>query len=414
LKKTVSLLLVLSLVLMIGIFTTSVSGESELKGKILVTTHRTDKVDKELADLSKEFAKDFPGAEIEWVGIKDATQTMQTQMATHTMTDITMQFDQMNRVDFPKFFVPIDDLGITKDNLIDYELGINPSDKKLYTITHAANYTGFVYNKKVFKDAGITKTPKTWAELMADCAKIKAKGIVPFATNFKDKWPFENYCFQSGWYNTGDPNYYNNLATKGKLLVDDGGPLTMFKILRNLNAKGYLEPDLTSTSWDSFRKDFPAGKFGMTVLGSWYPPQFGDMGGAMSEVGMFAIPGSKAVFAGGDWRYAISKDSKNIPLAKAALKWLWEKGRYANAIGMVPPQKGIVYPQVFVNELLSSKLPIVNKDPNEDAWNKVYVKAQIYLPDIAQEYMLAKDPNAVVKKYNQKWEKAAKAVKVAK
>ncbi|HBF39533.1 MAG TPA: hypothetical protein DDW50_19715 [Firmicutes bacterium] len=90
---------------------------------------------------------------------------------------------------------------------------------------------------------------------------------------------------------------------------------------------------------------------------------------------------------------------------------LGKKGRYANAIGMVPPQKGIFYPQAFVNELLSRKLPIVNQDPNEDAWNKVYVKAQIYLPNIAQEYILAKDPNAVVKKYNEKWAKAAKAVK---
>jgi raffinose/stachyose/melibiose transport system substrate-binding protein len=181
-----------------------------------------------------------------------------------------------------------------------------------------------------------------------------------------------------------------------------------------MNQKGYLEPDLTSTSWDGFKKDFPSGKVGMTVLGSWYPPQFGDMGGSMKAVGMFAIPGSKYVYAGGDWRYAISKDCKNIPLAKAALKWLWEKGRYANAIGMVPPQKGIVYPQPFVNELLSSKLPVVNMNPDEDAYNAVYDKAQVYLPDIGQEYILAKDPAAVVKKYNDRWLKAAKDLKIVK
>ena len=409
-KKIIAMLVVLSLLMLIagiGI----VSGETELKGKIIITTHRTDKVDKELPELSKQFAKEYPGCEIEWVAIKDSVQTLQTQMATRTMTDITMQFDQMNRADFPKFFAPIDDLGFTKDNIVDYEKGVNPSDGKLYTVTHAANYTGVVYNKKVFKECGITKLPTTLKELMDVCAKIKAKGIVPMATNFKDKWPFENYCFQSGYYSTGDPNYYNKLAAKGKLLVDDGGPLTMFKMLRTMNQKGYLEPNLTSTSWDGFKKDFPAAKFGMTVLGSWYPPQFGDMGGSMEEVGMFAIPGSKYIFAGGDWRSAINKDCKNLPLAKAALKWLWDKGRYANAIGMVPPQKGITYPQVFVNELLSRKLPIVNMDPDQDAYNKVYNKAQLYMPDIAQEYILAKDPAAVVKKYNDRWAKAAKAVK---
>jgi raffinose/stachyose/melibiose transport system substrate-binding protein len=412
-KKVVFFLLVLSLIIMTG-WGVGVSGKAAVKGKILITTHRTDKVDNELAELAKEFAKEFPGAEIEFVGIKDAVQTLQTQMATRTMTDITMQFDQMNRADFPKFFAPIDDLGFTKDNLIDYEKGINVADGKLYTVTHAANYTGVVYNKEVFNRCGITKLPATMKEFMDVCAKIKAKGIVPLASNFKDKWPFENYCFQSGFYNTGDPDYYNKLARKGKLLVDDGGPLTMFKFLRTMNEMGYLEPNLTSTSWDSFRKDFPAGKFGMAVLGTWYPPQFGDMGGSMSDVGMFAIPDSKYIFAGGDWRYCISKDSKNIPLAKTALKWLWDKGRFADAIGMVPPQKGITYPQVFVNELLSRNLPVVGRNPDEDDWNAVYNRAQIYLPDIAQEYILAKNPDAVVKKYNNRWAKAAKSLKIAK
>lgn len=410
-KKVGAILFALLLGAIMAGSSMSVWGANELRGKIIITTHRTDKVDKELPALSKEFAKDFPGAELEWVGIKDAVQTLQTQMATHTMTDITEQFGEMNQTDFHKFFAPLDDLGFTKVNIVDYEKGICPTDKKLYTLTHAANYVGLIYNKKVFKNCGITKTPTTWAELMADCAKIKAKGIVPLASNFKDKWPFENICFFSGFYNTGDPDYYNKLSKKGKLLVDDGGPLTMFKVYRQLNEKGYLEPNLTSTSWDSFRKDFPAGKFGMTLLGSWYPPQFGDMGGSMEDVGMFAIPGSKYIFAGGDWRYAISKDCKNIPLAKAALKWLWEKGRYANAIGMVPPQKGITYPQAFVNELLSSKLPVVNENPDKIAWTKVYNKAQVYLPDIAQEYILAKDPNTVVKKYNERWARAVKAVK---
>lgn len=407
LKRVVFLLLIVSLALILGL-TTTVSSQPALKGKILITTHRTDKVDKELPELAKEFAKEFPGCEIEWVPIKDAVQTLQTQMATRSMTDITMQIDQLARTDFSKFFMPIDDLGFSSDNIVDYEQGIDPKTNILYTVTHAANYTGVVYNKKVFKECGINKLPTTKGELFEVCAKIKAKGIVPIASNFKDKWPFENFTDQSGYYNTGDPDYYNKLAQKGVLLVDDGGPLTMFKLLRELNEKGYLEPNLTSTSWDTFRKDFPAGKFGMAYLGSWYPPQFGDMGGSMDEVGMFAIPDSDYIFAGGDWRYAINKDSKNIPLAKAALKWLWEKGRYADAIGMVPPQKGISYPQPFVNELLSRNLPIVNRSPDRDAYNKVYNKAQIYLPDIAQEYILAKDPEAVVTKYNNRWARAAK------
>ena len=408
LKKFVLVLLMISLVVTIGAFSANVLGENQIKGKVIFTTQRTDKIDKELPALAAEFAKAYPGAQIEFEGIKDAENLLKTRMATHSLADVTLVIDQLVRTDYPKFFVPIDDLGFTEKNIIDYQRGINPAEKKLYTVTHAANYDGFVYNKKVFRECGITKVPTTVAELLAACEKIKAKGIIPVASNYKDLWPLNDYCMASGYFNTGDPDYYNKLAKKDKFLVDDGGPLTMFKILRTLNQKGYLEPDLASTSWDSFRRDFPAGKIGMALLGSWYPPQFADMGGSMEEVGMFPVPGAKYIFAGGDWTHAVNKESENIATAKAALKWLWENGRYANAIGMVPPQKGITYPQAFVNELLGRKLPIVNQNPDQDAWNKVYNKMQVDIKVIAQEYIIAKDPAAVVKKYNDKWAKAKK------
>src|SRR5438552_3441616 len=37
------------------------------------------------------------------------------------------------------------------------------------------------YNKKMFADAGVTSTPKTWADLLDAAGKLKAKGTTPFA-----------------------------------------------------------------------------------------------------------------------------------------------------------------------------------------------------------------------------------------
>jgi len=39
-------------------------------------------------------------------------------------------------------------------------------------------YIGF-YNKKLFKEAGITSVPTDWSQLFADCKLLKAKGIQP-------------------------------------------------------------------------------------------------------------------------------------------------------------------------------------------------------------------------------------------
>jgi ABC-type glycerol-3-phosphate transport system substrate-binding protein len=45
-----------------------------------------------------------------------------------------------------------------------------------------------VYNKTLFSKAGLdpNKPPATWAEFLSACAKLKAKGIIPFAMGNKD------------------------------------------------------------------------------------------------------------------------------------------------------------------------------------------------------------------------------------
>jgi multiple sugar transport system substrate-binding protein/raffinose/stachyose/melibiose transport system substrate-binding protein len=52
--------------------------------------------------------------------------------------------------------------------------GKDPVAVPLYSMAYA-----LYYNKKIFADAGISKPPATWAELVADGKKIKAKGVSP-------------------------------------------------------------------------------------------------------------------------------------------------------------------------------------------------------------------------------------------
>ena len=48
---------------------------------------------------------------------------------------------------------------------------------------------GIFYNKAAFAKAGITTTPKNFADLLADAQKIKATGTAPFFGAAGDKWP---------------------------------------------------------------------------------------------------------------------------------------------------------------------------------------------------------------------------------
>ncbi|MEU6143667.1 sugar ABC transporter substrate-binding protein [Streptomyces sp. NPDC047081] len=67
-----------------------------------------------------------------------------------------------------------------KDRFVDSALGSTGAEGKdpaavpLYSMAYA-----LYYNKEIFADAGITKPPATWAELIADGKKIKAKGKSP-------------------------------------------------------------------------------------------------------------------------------------------------------------------------------------------------------------------------------------------
>ena len=54
----------------------------------------------------------------------------------------------------------------------------------------------FIYNKKVFADAGIKTLPRTMKEYEAACQKLVANGIQPFATGFKEWWVFPQTAWQ--------------------------------------------------------------------------------------------------------------------------------------------------------------------------------------------------------------------------
>lgn len=60
---------------------------------------------------------------------------------------------------------------------------------KQYGIPYSLGIVGFWYNKDLFTKAGITATPATWEELLADVAKLKAAKITPIAIGGKDRWP---------------------------------------------------------------------------------------------------------------------------------------------------------------------------------------------------------------------------------
>jgi raffinose/stachyose/melibiose transport system substrate-binding protein len=153
---------------------------------------------------------------------------------------------------------------------------------------------GILYNKKVYEKLGL-QVPKTWAEFMANNAKIKAAGIDPVIQSYQDTWTsqllvladFHNIAAADpGWaqkYTNGQVKYAQEPAVKG------------FQRLEEVHKAGYENKDYRSIKFEKGVSLLAAGK------GAHYP-MLGVVVGNLAtsdpehinDVGFFGQPGDDA------------------------------------------------------------------------------------------------------------------------
>jgi len=123
----------------------------------------------------------------------------------------------------------------------------------------------FVWNKDLFKQAGLdpNKGPTTWAEFLADCAKLKAAGITPITMGDKDG--FFGSWFQ-GTVGTQNLNSVKDLQDvyAGTAKFTDPKYSSYLTLLAELKTKGYINSDVTSIDLTQGWQTFAQGKGAMT------------------------------------------------------------------------------------------------------------------------------------------------------
>ena len=126
------------------------------------------------------------------------------------------------------------------------------------------------YNKALFAKAGATP-PTTWAEFIADCAKLKTAGVVPIELGGHDS-------FAAAMPLTGalsadvlgsDPNWIQQRYA-GTVKFADPNVVAAATKMRTLVTDNYFEPDALSVSYAQSILNFNAGKAAMYPMGSWY------------------------------------------------------------------------------------------------------------------------------------------------
>ncbi|MFC9328633.1 ABC transporter substrate-binding protein [Kitasatospora sp. NPDC057015] len=200
----------------------------------------------------------------------------------------------------------------------------NPIGGKIYQLPYNTQPTPLVYyNKADFAAAGITAPPKTYAELLDDSAKLKAKGINPFVVGGggKDTWADMYPLIGAVATDTYKPTP-DWLAQKaaGKAKFSDPAFTKAAGKIADLAKNNYIDTAGLSRSYADDEQAFRDNKGAMYPMGSWFAAS-ADAKKPSFDVGVFAWPtddGSLVVPAYTGGGTSVSSKAPNVDLAK---KW---------------------------------------------------------------------------------------------
>lgn len=224
-------------------------------------------------------------------------------------------------------------------------------DGKSYGVATDGQTSGVVYNKAVFKEAGIDKLPTTPDEFIADLKLIKEKtDAIPLYTNYAAGFTMGAWDAYIGTTATGDTKYMNQKLVHTKAPFKDPGDGThaynVYKILYDAVSEGLTEDDYSTTDWESSKSMINNGKIGCMVLGAWAVTQMQQAGDHGDDIGYMPFPisidGKQYASMGGNYSMGINvKSSKdNQEAAMIFVKWLTEESGYAMNEGGIPIKYG--------------------------------------------------------------------------
>ncbi|MCR5763122.1 MAG: ABC transporter substrate-binding protein [Treponema sp.] len=321
----------------------------DLKVTLKLLNHKTDMLaddypGKNWAAYLKEFNEMYPGIKVEVEGITTYADTVLMRLQGGAWGDI-MMIPAVDKKDLSEYFMPFGSLSDMEKEIRFATMWMY--DDKVYGVPYMANAQGILYNKKIFRDAGITELPKTPDEYIAALKKVKAKtNAIPLYTNYAAGWTMGAWDAYIAGSATGDADYQNNVllheSNPFRNYGDGTHAYAVYKILYDAVANGLIEDDYTTTDWEGCKGMMNRGEIATMALGSWAVSQMQGAGPNAADIGYMSFPitvnGKQYATAGGDYCYGINAHiSADKQLASLIfVKWLTEKSHFSYNEGGIP------------------------------------------------------------------------------
>lgn len=326
---------------------------SKVSGTIKVLTQRTDLVqDGTMKKYAAEFNKTYPKVKVEFEALTNYEADVKIRMNTKDYGDVLLIPAVIKKNDYPKFFAS---LGTQAERSRKYRFTDTTTvDGKVYGQSPIGVSPGFVYNKKVWREAGVTKWPTTPAQFLADLKAIKSKtDATPYYTNFAAQWPLTSWT-----YVNGSPSCDTQATTR----LAEGDPWAKGSDLRigdtllyDIVHQGLAEKDPTTTNWELSKPQLAKGKIATQWLGTWAIIQFQDAaekaGVSPDDIGFMPFPaqagGKFCAVVGPDYNQAVNVHSQHKEAARAWIDWFTDKSGYDKDNLAISPLKSAPLPAVL-------------------------------------------------------------------
>lgn len=127
---------------------------------------------------------------------------------------------------------------------------------------------GFIYNKEIFADAGITDLPTTHSELRAVAAQLEEAGYTPFASGYATWWVMGLHLMNVAFAQQDDPAAFIGRLNAGNASMADN---SIFQDLQNVVdlVVEYGEPNPLTTDHEQQTQMFATGQVAMIQQGVW-------------------------------------------------------------------------------------------------------------------------------------------------
>ncbi|MGA2642321.1 MAG: extracellular solute-binding protein [Spirochaetia bacterium] len=187
----------------------------------------------------------------------------------------------------------------------------------------------FIYNKKIFADAGISTLPRTVKEYEDAAQKLQAKGIQPFATGFKEWWVLPQTAWQvlapiKDSYSGDYAKFVDQLNGGGLKFKDIKEMSTVFDVLDLIKKYGGRKP--MESDFNDQCSLLATGKAAIIHQGNWAEDTIRkttpdiDIGFLLGPVG--DTPDKAGIMFDSNQTIRVAKDGKNLQASLAWLRWL--------------------------------------------------------------------------------------------